>query len=54
LIAFAKENGFEELEKAAAVMAEYVQRPDVTEDTDISEKVAEVCADYGLPTSFTL
>lgn len=50
LLAYAEENGFGDgLEKAAAVMAEYVQQPSVIWEKDISDKIKDVCADYGVP-----
>ena len=49
-VSVAEENGFGDgLEKAAAVMAEYVKQPNVIWETDISDKIKDVCADYGVP-----
>jgi len=54
LLAYAEEKGFRDgLEKASAVLAEYIKRPGMTWDMDISYKLGEVCAEFGVPEKIT-
>lgn len=55
LLAYAEENGFgDALEKASAVMAEYVKQPEIVWETDISDKIKDVCANYGVPEEISI
>lgn len=55
LLAYAKEKGFRDgLEKASAVLAEYIKRPEIGWDTDISYKLGEACAKFGVPEKVTI
>lgn len=55
LLAYAEEKGFRDgLEKASAVLAEYIKRPEIKWETDISYKLGEVCAEFGVPEKVTI